>query len=169
MWKCFSFTKVGPSSPSFFLFCFSLPLFPLIPVPSSALPPPPFCLPPPLTPFSVSHFCAIWVLCHIISITLHPFHVIVMPTFFQALDITHPTKDKWNSSPSHFSSFFTVELFLIKGITLKIHMLCFVSIMRLDLKVIIVTQDNTSTAHWKLKNLEDVPLVELCTLYLHTC
>ena len=28
--------------------------------------------------------------------------------FFQALDIAHPEKDKWISSPSHFSLFFTI-------------------------------------------------------------
>ena len=32
-------------------------------------------------------------------------HVTVMPVFFQALDISQPQKDKWISSPSHFSLF----------------------------------------------------------------
>ena len=41
-----------------------------------------------LWPFSLSLFCAIWVLRHIILITSHVLHVIVMPTFFQALDKT---------------------------------------------------------------------------------
>ena len=35
-------------------------------------------------------------------------HIIILPRFFQALEIAHPEKDKWISSPSHFSSFFTV-------------------------------------------------------------
>ena len=37
--------------------------------------------------------------------------IVVMPTFFLALDIAQPKKkDKWISSPSNFFSFFTVKL-----------------------------------------------------------
>ena len=38
--------------------------------------------------------------------------VVVVELCEQALDIAQPKKDKWISSPSHFSSFFTVYLLL---------------------------------------------------------
>ena len=60
------------------------------------------------SPFFLPLFCAILVVCHIIFITSHVLHVIVMPTFFQALDtktIAQPKADKWLSSASIFSSF----------------------------------------------------------------
>ena len=47
--------------------------------------PPPPRAPSPLTFLSV-HFCAVWGLRHIIFIISHLLHVIVMPTFFPALD-----------------------------------------------------------------------------------
>ena len=60
-------------------------------------------------------------------------------TLFQALDITDPPKDKWISSPSRFSSFFTiVVLQLDKGDYLKIGMLYFVLTNSTVLKLLIV-------------------------------
>ena len=69
------------------------------------------CVPHPRTlmplpsPFSLSLFCAIWVLRHVIFITSHLLHDIVMRTLLQALDIAQPKQDQWISFPSHFSSF----------------------------------------------------------------
>ena len=80
---------------------------PLVRIPDSKLSSPSLSPPPP----PLHRFlcvCTIWVLRHIIFITSRSFYVIVMSTFFQALDIAHPQKDKWIFSPSHFSSFFTV-------------------------------------------------------------
>ena len=67
--------------------------------------------PPPPPPFFFLLSLCVTLLCHLsfisynIYIMSHSFHINVMPTFFQALDITHSQKDKWISSPSHFSLF----------------------------------------------------------------
>ena len=62
--------------------------------------------------------------------------MIVMPTFFPALDIAHSKKDKWIRSPSHFSFLIVFSSFrcclsakVIKGITPKIRMLCLVKLV----------------------------------------
>ena len=72
----------------------------------------------------------------------------VMSTFFQALDIAQPRKDKWINCPSQFSSFPLVELLFKcrfvawwRGL---IRMLCFVLINSIILNLLCV---------WSLKLL----------------
>ena len=81
---------------------------------SSACSPPPPPPPPPCPrsfpspPLSLSLFCAIRVLRHIIFVTSHHYHANILPSTEQENNIAQPKTDKWFSFLSHFSSFFIV-------------------------------------------------------------
>ena len=80
----FPFLRSDPKFYFFFLFLFFL-MNPYSKAQHAfSLSPPPPPPPPPSPHLCLSLFCSISVLCHIIFITSHRLHVIVMPTIFQA-------------------------------------------------------------------------------------